>query len=90
MVDRTGPVEAAVKAAGYNSEDYDEDEVGGEDDVAEQSAGEDVAGESGSDNEADNLVFESGSAPPRYSHAHTSAKKSQGSGTGLNGYPVRQ
>jgi len=86
MVDRTGPVEAAVKAAGYNSEDYDEDEVGSEEDVAAQSAGEDAARESGSDNE--NLVFESGSAPPRYSHA--SAKKSQGSGTRMNGYPVRQ
>jgi len=67
QVDRSGPVEAAVKSAGYNSEDYEDEEEEGE---GVQTADEGEAEGSSVEEEVDHHVdntFED-TAPPGYTH----------------------
>jgi hypothetical protein len=80
MVDRTGPVEAAVKAAGYNEEDEDELEGEGEgeddEDVDDDVARVVVQGERWSGEEV-HIRNHAEHGPPGYSRPHSFAEKYQ-------------
>ena len=90
MVDRTGPVEAAVKAAGYNSEDFEadeDDEVDGEDDDAGAQRGDEIEVDR-HEGEVGHRVSQSENVPPRYSQAHTLSDKPYDIKSRPNGYAV--
>ncbi|THU93384.1 hypothetical protein K435DRAFT_670346 [Dendrothele bispora CBS 962.96] len=78
-IERSGPVEAAVRAAGYRSEEEEEEEEGETD---EGSSVEESEGEEEDDDDLYEEAAEDG--PPSYSHNHTQVP----GGLGENGYPV--
>ena len=77
MVDRTGPVEAAVRAAGYNEEEYDEHE----DEIEDDEDGDLVAPVHIQDehylsgDEEDHHQSHGVNAPPDYSRPQSFAEK---------------
>jgi len=96
QVDRSGPVEAAVKSAGYNSEEYEEEE---EDEEAENTGDEhavhtaDEGDGSSVEEEVDHEHSYEDAAPPVYTHphghGHSHAEKHYPAEIGPNGYVVR-
>jgi len=81
MVDRTGPVESAVKAAGYNEEDYEEleGEEEGNEDESDTDAEVEIRGEhhwNGDEDDHHRNFAEH--APPGYSRPQSLAEKSPG------------
>ncbi|KAK7441839.1 hypothetical protein VKT23_016500 [Stygiomarasmius scandens] len=73
-IERSGPVEAAVRAAGYVSEEEDE---------IETDEGSSVEEEEDEEEDDEELYEEAEDGPPSYSHNHTVP-----GGVGENGYPV--
>ncbi|KAF9522447.1 hypothetical protein CPB83DRAFT_864422 [Crepidotus variabilis] len=91
LVDRTGPVEAAVKSAGYNSEEFeDEEEEEEEEEEVEAAAQTADEGEADlTDEEAGHFhMMEAETAPPGYSHSHHGEKR--GVEIGPNGYALEK
>ena len=92
QMERSGPVAAAVRAAGYTSEDEGVEETEDEGSSVEEEAREDA-------DEDDDAVFveardgapglEDDAGPPEYSHANAQGRAPDTAEYGANGYPVR-
>ncbi|KAJ3506806.1 hypothetical protein NLJ89_g6664 [Agrocybe chaxingu] len=80
MVDRTGPVEAAVRAVGYSEEDLDGEEEGVDGEEEEGSSVEEEEEEEEVDGEAEEV------APPGYTHP----EKHYPVEIGPNGYAIEK